>query len=1356
MNERKQKSIFIVLMTGIIICMLQGIWKNTELSVVAKECKEEMQEIISQDDTANSTQVQAIQKQQMPYENLMPSVGNVKALVFLVDFPNCKQTDNTINAEVVASELFDTENSQTLTSFYYTSSYEKLTITGDVYGYYTAQHEYSYYLQSGPEGRQALISELMENYTNVIDYSEYDSDNDGVIDALYIDYLGDSNAEWGDIDSTYTAYWMGDDVLFNGKKISQYVWLNRNVMNSVPNIQTVYKHETGHLLGLKDYYDDVEGTVEGSLGTFDMMCCNVGDHNAFSKILLGWIEEPLQIYDETDITLRSSQLFPEAAIIYPNNDKDSKQYFVVEYVTNDGNNENTDISTYIKKGGLRIWRVNAELTDDGKNYKYNNCNGKIHLLEAVGIANTSFWNQMEGNVRVFDTGQNIKANLYYENDELTPVSTPSSYIYESTDNYYGPFTTSGICVKNLSIHNEYAKASVSYDNEIKTDFNYEIEYSIDNYIMIELTFDYECTLLDKNKIYLTDGENQINITPELKYTVDYGMKKMYITGQIPSDYYSKEYYLTLEAGALINVYGCENSNIRETLNASPLLAPKKIGQNIVNHNMYGECYGSIVDLGNNTGAYIYTANGFFYVQFFEVQNENVIFDDKKELFSYNQNDNIVINSFEVGGKLIFYQYDYLLSTVHLYEIDKNGDYCEIYTKTYPMKPGIYALGNNCIIQQGWSGNATLLDMETYETKELEFQASYGESGEIYELFNNKYASVIENGNELGNIHIIDDAGQLLTTIDLYDLLSKDEIVETIFTEGNNIAIVAKSYSGTEGDTTIYYLNDTYNLISTKKIQTNSMAVYQNFQKCGEGYIGWELYQTDALRNYSSFSKGNGWCSQMLRMVCMNSDMQCITSKTFEDNDIKVTSIGNKIFYLQNEWLNETDYLTLYCQDYDTKSNDTNFSVLEQISLNKKVLTLDKGQHYWLKCNVKPNDVSCEIQWKSSNENVVKIAQNGKITAMEAGKAEVSVTSGEYTATCVVTVVEPEEGKYIYVTFDTNGGDQINEQKIVYYKERYGKLPTPTYDGYDFMGWFYYEGDMGIGVNEETEVTIKENHTLKALWQEKPKVLLNLNKSELYINETLQLEATVYPDYSNEVVWISSDETIASVDATGLVTAKTTGTAIITATSEEQKKSDSCIIVVKPKITPTSTPKITLVGDITNIPNETTPTVTTAPTEAAKSTIIPKPMITSVAEVTQNPQVTTMPTATQKPQTTAKPTVTPKPKATAKSTATPKPKAQVKAPAKPSIKTVKNVKGKKVIVKLKKKVKGAKGYQLTYATNSKFTKGKKTVNMKSTSKTISKLKKGKTYYVKVRAYTKDSKGKKVYGHYSNVKKVKIKK
>ncbi len=69
-----------------------------------------------------------------------------------------------------------------------------------------------------------------------------------------------------------------------------------------------------------------------------------------------------------------------------------------------------------------------------------------------------------------------------------------------------------------------------------------------------------------------------------------------------------------------------------------------------------------------------------------------------------------------------------------------------------------------------------------------------------------------------------------------------------------------------------------------------------------------------------------------------------------------------------------------------------------------------------------------------------------------------------------------------------------------------------------------------------------------------------------------------------------------------------------------------------------------------------------------------------------------------------------------------------------------------------------GYQIAYSKNRKFPSGKtaiKNVNCVYSSKTISKLSKGKTYYVKVRAYKKAG-GKKYYGAWSKVKKVKIKK
>lgn len=101
---------------------------------------------------------------------------------------------------------------------------------------------------------------------------------------------------------------------------------------------------------------------------------------------------------------------------------------------------------------------------------------------------------------------------------------------------------------------------------------------------------------------------------------------------------------------------------------------------------------------------------------------------------------------------------------------------------------------------------------------------------------------------------------------------------------------------------------------------------------------------------------------------------------------------------------------------------------------------------------------------------------------------------------------------------------------------------------------------------------------------------------------------------------------------------------------------------------------------------------------------------------------------------------------------------VAVPAKAKIASVRNNKSKSFVV-IWKKIKEAKGYEVQYALNKKFTKSKKTKAITSASMvslTVKKLKKGKTYYVRVRAYNNDSKGSKAYGKWSAVKKIKIKK
>ena len=100
----------------------------------------------------------------------------------------------------------------------------------------------------------------------------------------------------------------------------------------------------------------------------------------------------------------------------------------------------------------------------------------------------------------------------------------------------------------------------------------------------------------------------------------------------------------------------------------------------------------------------------------------------------------------------------------------------------------------------------------------------------------------------------------------------------------------------------------------------------------------------------------------------------------------------------------------------------------------------------------------------------------------------------------------------------------------------------------------------------------------------------------------------------------------------------------------------------------------------------------------------------------------------------------------------KPEANLKSA---SIKKVKAA--KKAILVTWKKVGGVKGYQVQVATDKKFKKNKKTVNIKkqkTTKTTVKKLKAKKKYYVRIRTY-KIANGKKVYSAWSKVKSVKTK-
>lgn len=93
------------------------------------------------------------------------------------------------------------------------------------------------------------------------------------------------------------------------------------------------------------------------------------------------------------------------------------------------------------------------------------------------------------------------------------------------------------------------------------------------------------------------------------------------------------------------------------------------------------------------------------------------------------------------------------------------------------------------------------------------------------------------------------------------------------------------------------------------------------------------------------------------------------------------------------------------------------------------------------------------------------------------------------------------------------------------------------------------------------------------------------------------------------------------------------------------------------------------------------------------------------------------------------------------------------PRKVQTKLAKSTKKRKITFKWKKTT--GTGYQYQWSTSKNFKKNYLTKTTKKTNVTISTSKSRKTYYVRVRAYKTHSNGKKYYGKWSTVKKVKVK-
>lgn len=237
--------------------------------------------------------------------------------------------------------------------------------------------------------------------------------------------------------------------------------------------------------------------------------------------------------------------------------------------------------------------------------------------------------------------------------------------------------------------------------------------------------------------------------------------------------------------------------------------------------------------------------------------------------------------------------------------------------------------------------------------------------------------------------------------------------------------------------------------------------------------------------------------------------------------------------------------------------------------------LNVGNTAQLTATVAPEEATDKVTWTSSDEQVLTVDADGKVTALGNGEATVTATAGEQTDTVTITVVTPASG----IELDT--------QKLTLYKgDDASKLTAtvlPATASNNAVTWTSSDDSVatvtangevspvGLGTATITATTVDggfEATCTVTVGEHVSGIKLDKDVVSLTGVSTSQLVATVSPDgaLDKTVMWSTSDASVATVDDNGLVTAVGKGSATIMATSTDGELSASCEVTVSNPVT----------------------------------------------------------------------------------------------------------------------------------------------------------------------------------------------
>lgn len=292
-----------------------------------------------------------------------------------------------------------------LEKYFADNSFGQYTPTFDIIGPVTIPNNRRYYGENDEYGDDSHAAEMMADACNIAeslaDFTLYDQDGDGRIDALVVIYAGEGeqqdylpDAVWAFTDDLETTWDLDYIVQLDGKTVSACC--------AVPELQTTDKrdgigtfiHEFAHILGLPNF-GTTDGGTQKTLGSWDVMDYGCNNNNAatpaamsaYERWYLGWIE-PILLDGPMNVRLRDLNSSGDCAIITANGQSnlsgispDPREFYILE------NRQQSGWDQYIPGHGLMLTKIdyvkNKWESDEVNNVERHPC---VDLIEADGSA----------------------------------------------------------------------------------------------------------------------------------------------------------------------------------------------------------------------------------------------------------------------------------------------------------------------------------------------------------------------------------------------------------------------------------------------------------------------------------------------------------------------------------------------------------------------------------------------------------------------------------------------------------------------------------------------------------------------------------------------------------------------------------------------------------------------------------------------------------------------------------------------------------------------------------------------------------------------------------------------------------